>query len=58
MMGTVEVCTMCGCEVRPGQRLWHDAWHDQIRYTLDELKDTVRNHRILLEMVRDEVYRA
>jgi len=55
-MKTVEVCTQCGCEVRSGQQLWHDAFHDQIRYTLDELRDTVKNHRTMLEMLRDEVY--
>ena len=55
-MRAVEVCTQCGCEVRSGQQLWHDAFHDQIRYTLDELRDTVKNHRTMLEMLRDEVY--
>ena len=55
-MATVEVCTQCGCEVRRGQQLWHDAYHDQIRYTLDELHDSVRNHSTLLQMLREEIY--
>ena len=56
-MKTIEVCTQCGCEVRSGKQLWHDAYHDQVKYTLDELRDTVRNHKILLQMLREEVYR-
>ena len=58
MMEEFEICTQCGAMVACKQRLWHEAAHDQIRYTLDELRDTVRNHRLLLEMVREEVYRG
>ena len=53
----LEMCSLCGAVIVGNQRLWHDALHDQIRFTLDELADTVRNHRTLLEMVREEVYR-
>ena len=56
-MRVIEVCSQCGCQVTSGQQLWHDAYHDQIKYTLDEMRDTIHNHATLLQMLREEVYR-
>ena len=53
----LEMCSLCGAVIVGKQRLWHEAQHDQNRYEFDELKDTTRNHRTLLEILREEVYR-
>ena len=55
MTNRMNTCEMCGAEVRSGQQLWHEAWHDQIRWKLDEMSDTVSNHSQLLSILNSIV---